>query len=233
MVLNDGRTYGSRLDSPTPVTSFAIFFRPGMAEEVVRCHVLADSALLDEPAGAIAGEFGESLRGHDARISPVLKFIRRHVERGLDRRGLVRGAAILPARPHAVPARARSSDHRPRTGGALPARARRSPAVWGCVSTLSTRIIAARSGLPKLPPPRTSRPTTACACSARCTAARRWRTCGSDACAPPNGCCTRASSQWRRSPPASVSRAARRCSGRLRSARGVSPRALRARRGQH
>lgn len=84
MVLNDGRTYGSRLDSPTPVTSFAIFFRPGMAEEVARCHVLADSALLDEPAGAIAGEFGESLRGHDARISPVLKFIRRHVERGLD-----------------------------------------------------------------------------------------------------------------------------------------------------
>jgi AraC family transcriptional regulator len=85
MILNDGRTYGSRLDSPTPVTSFAIFFRPGMAEEVVRCHVLKDRSLLDDPVGTHreAG-FCEQLRPHDSRISPVLQFIRRHVESGLD-----------------------------------------------------------------------------------------------------------------------------------------------------
>ena len=87
MVLNDGRTYGSRLDSPTPVTSFAIFFRPGMPEEVARCHALDDAALLDEPEGVRARRFSESVRAHDARISPVLRFIRRHVEDGLDDEG--------------------------------------------------------------------------------------------------------------------------------------------------
>jgi AraC family transcriptional regulator len=87
MVLNDGRSYGSRLDSPTPVTSFAIFFRPGMAGDVARCHELTDPALLDDPAGTRARGFGEQLRTHDARISPVLRFIRHHVERGLDDEG--------------------------------------------------------------------------------------------------------------------------------------------------
>ncbi len=84
LVLNDGRTYGSRLDSPTPVTSFAIFFRPGMAGEVRRCHLMDERALLDDPSGVLADGFGESLRLHDTRISPVLRFIRHHVERGLD-----------------------------------------------------------------------------------------------------------------------------------------------------
>lgn len=84
LVLNDGRTYGSFLDSPTPVTSFAIFFRPGMAGEVRRCHLLGEQALLDDPAGALVDGFGETLRLHDARVSPVLRFIRHHVERGLD-----------------------------------------------------------------------------------------------------------------------------------------------------
>ncbi|HEY2809144.1 MAG TPA: AraC family transcriptional regulator [Steroidobacteraceae bacterium] len=84
LVLNDGRTYGSRLDGPTPVTSFAIFFRPGMAGEVRRSHLLDERALLDAPGGVLADGFGESLRLHDTRVSPVLRFIRHHVERGLD-----------------------------------------------------------------------------------------------------------------------------------------------------
>src|SRR5579872_361244 len=36
MILNDGRTYASRLRQPTPVHSFSIFFRPGMAQDVAR-----------------------------------------------------------------------------------------------------------------------------------------------------------------------------------------------------
>jgi AraC-like DNA-binding protein len=84
MILNDGRTYGSRLRSATPVTSFAIFFRPGMPEEVERCHVLGHEALLEDSWGAHASGFAESPRPHDARISPVLRFIRHHVEAGLD-----------------------------------------------------------------------------------------------------------------------------------------------------
>jgi AraC-like DNA-binding protein len=46
--------------------------------------MLGDAALLDEPEGAQICGFGESVRAHDARISPVLQFIRRHVEGGLD-----------------------------------------------------------------------------------------------------------------------------------------------------
>lgn len=85
MVLNDGRTYGSRLESPTPVTSFAIFFRPGMAEEVAHAHARPAAALLEDPARTQHQVFfSEHLRSHDALISPVLRFIRRHVEGGLD-----------------------------------------------------------------------------------------------------------------------------------------------------
>ena len=85
MILNDGRTYGSRLDSPTPVTSFAIFFRPEMAADVARAHSRSDEALLDDPARTERQLFfSEHLRSHDALISPVLRFIRRHVEAGLD-----------------------------------------------------------------------------------------------------------------------------------------------------
>ncbi|MBS0577948.1 MAG: helix-turn-helix transcriptional regulator [Proteobacteria bacterium] len=85
MVLNEGRTYGSQLHSASPVTSFAIFFRPGMAEEVTGARGLTEARLLDDPArSGRAVEFGEQLRSHDTLVSPVLRFIRHHVEAGLD-----------------------------------------------------------------------------------------------------------------------------------------------------
>jgi AraC-like DNA-binding protein len=85
MVLNDGRTYGSCLESSSPVTSFAIFFRPGMAEEVTAAHRASPAALLDDPQrSAGAAGFGEQLRTHDVHVSPVLRFIRHHVEAGID-----------------------------------------------------------------------------------------------------------------------------------------------------
>lgn len=83
MILNDGRTYASTLQSRRPVASFSIFFRPGMAEDVARCHALVPEALLDEPTGALAAGFSEQLRPHDRLITPVLRFIYRHVESGL------------------------------------------------------------------------------------------------------------------------------------------------------
>lgn len=83
MILNEARTYASSVQSRRPVSSFAIFFRPGMAEDVARCHALTPEALLESPAGTAAVEFSEQLRPHDRLITPVLRFIYRHVESGL------------------------------------------------------------------------------------------------------------------------------------------------------
>ncbi|MBV8782848.1 MAG: helix-turn-helix transcriptional regulator [Gammaproteobacteria bacterium] len=85
IILNDGRTYASSLKSRAPVTSFAIFFRPGMAEEVQSAHALGPERLLDAPQEAERGsaEFSERLRPHDRFITPVLRFIHRQIEAGL------------------------------------------------------------------------------------------------------------------------------------------------------
>jgi AraC family transcriptional regulator len=85
VILNEGRTYSSRLISATPVTSFSIFFRPGMAQEVERSLTLDHGALLDdpEPGLMVPVEFSERVHRHDASVSPVLKFIYRHVAEGV------------------------------------------------------------------------------------------------------------------------------------------------------
>jgi AraC family transcriptional regulator len=85
LILNDDRTYASQLLSSTPVTSFSIFFRPRMAEEVARTHALPTESLLEEPRGVRSDgvEFPEQLRAHDRLITPVLRFIHRQVEAGV------------------------------------------------------------------------------------------------------------------------------------------------------
>lgn len=87
MILNDGRTYGSALHSSKPVTSFSLFFRPGMADDVARCHALAPERLLEDPGAAAPFEFSERLRRHDRLITPVLRFIYRQVESGVTDEG--------------------------------------------------------------------------------------------------------------------------------------------------
>src|SRR2546430_3330004 len=47
LILNDDRTYASQLLSSTSVTSFSIFFRPRMAEEVARTHALPTESLIE------------------------------------------------------------------------------------------------------------------------------------------------------------------------------------------
>lgn len=86
IILNDGRTYASSLKSRTPVTSFAVFFRPGMAAEVQRTHAQSPESLLEAPLPPSDGrvEFCERLRPHDRLISPVLRFIHRSIEGGLN-----------------------------------------------------------------------------------------------------------------------------------------------------
>ena len=86
LVLNDGRRYASRLHAARPVHSFSIFFRPGMAEEVLQAIAAPTARLLEEPqprAGAPV-VFSEHLRRHDRRVTPVLRYIARQVDRGTD-----------------------------------------------------------------------------------------------------------------------------------------------------
>jgi AraC family transcriptional regulator len=83
LVLNEGRCYGSSLHGPRPIDSFSIFFRPGAAQDVARCRSARATALLEEPGTGGALEFSEHLRPHDRHITPVLRFIQRHVLHGV------------------------------------------------------------------------------------------------------------------------------------------------------
>jgi AraC family transcriptional regulator len=88
IVMNDGRTYASRILSRMPVTSFSIFFRPGMANEVMQSVHNTHAELLEDPeAAAPAVEFSEHVRRHDRVITPMLKHIHRHVAAGVTDEG--------------------------------------------------------------------------------------------------------------------------------------------------
>ena len=74
MVLNDGRTYGSELRATRPMTSFAIFFRPGLAQEVaasLRQKVAWQLEAPDRTSAAL--EFSEHLRPHGDAVSRRLR----------------------------------------------------------------------------------------------------------------------------------------------------------------
>lgn len=85
LVLNEGRVYASSLNNPTQAYSFSIFFRPGIAQAVagaMQCSL--DVALEDGPRPLSASiEFDESLQHHDSKVTPVLRFIQRHVAAGV------------------------------------------------------------------------------------------------------------------------------------------------------
>jgi AraC family transcriptional regulator len=85
LLLNEGRTYGSLLDTPTEAYSFSIFFRPGLAQEVAGdLNRSLGEALEDGPESVrVPLEFDESLRAHDTNITPVLRFIQRQVAAGV------------------------------------------------------------------------------------------------------------------------------------------------------
>src|SRR5215472_16859717 len=71
MILNDGRTYGSELRSETPVNSFSIFFRPGIARDVAATVGSAPERLLDGHCSPhINPEFSEHMRSHDRTVTP-------------------------------------------------------------------------------------------------------------------------------------------------------------------
>jgi AraC-like DNA-binding protein len=89
LVLNEGRSYGSQLQAPAEAFSFAIFFRPGLQAEVAHAARLNVGQALDSGAERVHAplEFNENLRRHDKLVSPVLRYIRRHVEMGVNEPG--------------------------------------------------------------------------------------------------------------------------------------------------
>jgi AraC-like DNA-binding protein len=66
LILNPGRVYSTSIRATQPVESLTICFEPGLIG-----------------AAEHAPEFIENLQSHDGTVSPVLKFIRAHLWRGL------------------------------------------------------------------------------------------------------------------------------------------------------
>ena len=104
LVLNEGRTYGSVLEGPTEAYSFSIFFRPGLAQEVAGDLRRSLGDMLDDGATVpVAMDFDESLRAHDSRVTPVLRFIQRQILAGVrDEHWLEEQCQFLLARLIAV-----------------------------------------------------------------------------------------------------------------------------------
>lgn len=86
LVINEGRTHASVIRSDAEVESFRIFFRSGLADEVLAALILPVDRLLEaDPAPIRAGlELSEGLRSHDRLVSPVLAYIRHQALAGCD-----------------------------------------------------------------------------------------------------------------------------------------------------
>jgi AraC family transcriptional regulator len=84
--LNNGRVCTTQIDSARPVESFAIYFGPGLVEHAYGAMTLTLEKALERGDAVVerSAEFLESLHPHDKLVSPVLRYIRLHLLRGLD-----------------------------------------------------------------------------------------------------------------------------------------------------
>jgi AraC-like DNA-binding protein len=83
LVINEGACYGSVLQASRPAWTFAIFFRPGMQNEVAAQRRLSLSAALDAadvPQAAV--QFSEHLRPHQGPVSRRLQHIAGEILQG-------------------------------------------------------------------------------------------------------------------------------------------------------
>jgi AraC family transcriptional regulator len=86
LILNNGRVCTTQIDAPQPVESFAIYFGPPLVERTYGAMTLSIEKALERGDAVVerSAEFLESLQPHDKLVSPVLRFIRLHVLRGVD-----------------------------------------------------------------------------------------------------------------------------------------------------
>lgn len=74
LILNEGAHYGARIDSTVPVTSLAVFFRPGMADELGAAAAQRADAALDHGPGTPRRpcHFAEHLRVVSPEVDTAL-----------------------------------------------------------------------------------------------------------------------------------------------------------------
>jgi AraC family transcriptional regulator len=86
LILNNGRVCTTQIDAPQPVESFAIYFGPSLVERTYGAMTLSIEKALERGDAVVerSAEFLESLQPHDKLVSPVLRFVRLHVLRGID-----------------------------------------------------------------------------------------------------------------------------------------------------
>lgn len=86
LILNEGQSYASAILEHRPIDSFSVFFRPGLAGEVLAALAAPVHRVLDHGTqlGAPAPAFAEHLRPHDATVTPVLREIFGLVRSGVD-----------------------------------------------------------------------------------------------------------------------------------------------------
>ena len=86
LILNNGRVCTTQIDSTHTVESFAIYFGPTLVERAYGAMTLSIEKALARGDTVVerSAEFLECLQPHDKLVSPVLRFIRLHVLRGVD-----------------------------------------------------------------------------------------------------------------------------------------------------
>jgi AraC family transcriptional regulator len=84
LVLNDGRTYSSLVESDREIESYTIFFAPGAGAEVTAAMTRPLPRQLDGNAPSCAIEFTECLQPHNRLVTPALLRIRRHLDEAHD-----------------------------------------------------------------------------------------------------------------------------------------------------
>lgn len=85
LVLNHGQIYSTSIHSLQPVESLAICFGPQLVEEVYHDSAASIDEALHRGDNLAARSVGfiENLQPHDTLVSPVLRFIRAHLEQGM------------------------------------------------------------------------------------------------------------------------------------------------------
>lgn len=86
LILNEGQSYASAVTDAAPVDSFSLFFRAGLADEVLGSLAATPARVLDDGARAPrrAAVFAEHLRPHDDSVTPLVEEIRAAATAGVD-----------------------------------------------------------------------------------------------------------------------------------------------------
>jgi AraC-like DNA-binding protein len=83
LVLNDGDEYGSTLRSERPTTSFSVFLRRGLADEVIAARRLGVERCMEQAIDAPApASFSPHLRADDRHVTPRMRYIHARVLAG-------------------------------------------------------------------------------------------------------------------------------------------------------